>query len=88
MFIGGNYNMFNHKKFLEENNLENIQIEAIHCKDTLEVFGTREELLYIASCLINFVLEDLNDCAEAELNFDKGVDLTDESTSLRFFLKK
>jgi len=80
--------MHNYRQYLEKEDFSDNQIEVFQLAKTVELFGTKKELLYLASRIIEYVEEECANCDLAELNFDSGVDLTDESLSFRIFLKK
>jgi len=80
--------MYDYKKFLTEEDFSDNQLEVVQCGTEVEVFGTKKELLYLASRIIEYVEEDGANCDFAELNFDSGVDLTNASPSFHVFLKK
>lgn len=79
--------MFDYKEFLENTNFSDVDIEIHSSSQCVEIIGTKKELLYLASCLIEYVKEDCFDCDFAELNFDAGINISKGSPSLRFFLK-
>ena len=84
---GGRTDMYDYKKFLAEEDFSDNQLEVFQTEKTVEMFGTKKELLYLACRIIEYVKIDCDDCDIAELNFDSGVDLTRESSSFRIFLK-
>ncbi len=79
--------MFDYKKFLMENDFSDNQLEVLKSPNDVEIFGTKKELLYLASRIVEFVEENFQKNNFAELNFDSGVDLSSDSSDFRIFFK-
>ena len=82
--------MFNYKKFLNETDFSDNELEIFQSETEkhVEIFGTKKELLYLASCIIRYIEEDYAENDQAELNFDSGVDIKSGSSSLCVFVSK
>ncbi len=79
--------MLDYKNFLEENDFSDMQINIKQSDKHIEIFGDKKGLLYLASRIMEFIEEDSDD-EYAELNFDTGVDLTNDSSSLCVFVSE
>jgi hypothetical protein len=83
--------VFDYKKWLkglETEGAEDIYIEVGQSEKRVDVYGNKKSLLYLACSMIEFFAEECDDGDFAELNFDRGVDLTSESSSLCLFLAR
>jgi len=80
--------MFNYKNFLDfnEQTLQNILFEIIQLdeKNIIKIIGNKKSLLYFAARLFEFAVEE-SGFENSEYNFDPGVDLRSESSSLCVF---
>lgn len=70
-----------------ENDFSDNQLEVLKSPNDVEIFGTKKELLYLASRIVEFVEENFQKNNFAELNFDSGVDLSSDSSDFRIFFK-
>lgn len=80
--------MFDYEKFLakyRENGDGNLNIH--YCsEDEIDIFGTKNGLLYLASTILEFVEKECSDEVSAEANMDATIDYEGNVRRICFFL--
>ena len=78
--------MLDYDKILSNVDFEDSLLEVGLSENRADIYGNRKGLLYLVCMLAKFVEEDCNECDVAEINFDSGIDTTDDSAHLCVFL--
>ena len=79
--------MINYKEVLEKTDFTAMKLEIWQSPTSkhVEIFGNKLGLLYFACRMMEFVEEDCSISEHAEYNFDCGIDITENSSSLCVF---
>ncbi len=79
--------MIDYKEVLEKTDFKDMKLEIWQSPISkhVEIFGNKLGLLYFACRMMEFVEEDCADDGPAEYNFDIGIDITENSSSLCVF---
>lgn len=82
--------MFDYKKFLDtyrESGDNNLKID--YCsEEEIDIYGTKNDLLYFASRILEFVEEDCCEGVPAEANMDETIDYEGNVRRVCIFLEK
>ena len=85
--------MLDYEKILSQLDSLSTKIEIAQSDNRVDIYGNRNGLLYLACMLAKFVMEDCSDCYcsdrnqyIAEINFDPGIDTTENSAHLCVFV--
>lgn len=87
--------MLDYNKILAEEDFADSDLEVSLSEKRVDIYGNRKGLLYMACMLAKFVMEDCNNCYSpdmnrylAEINFDPGIDTTEDSAHLCVFVNE
>ena len=85
--------MLDYEKMLAQMDFSNSRIKISLSDNRVDIYGNRQGLQYLVCMLAKFIVEDCSDCYcpeknqyIAEINFDSGVDTTEDSANLCVFV--